>query len=72
MGMSQAKFRHPKDMTSRKDRVPLSTRVLEDTKAALEEAAKAHGISLAELSSNVLDDYADWLSDQPIKKKKSK
>jgi len=59
--MSQPKFRHPKEMSSRKDRVPLSTRVLSSTKLAGEKAAKKHGITLAELSSNVLDDYAEWL-----------
>lgn len=68
--MNQPKFRHPKDMSSRKDRVPLSTRVLADTKAILEKAAEKHGISLAELSSNVLDDYADWLRSDDSKKKK--
>ena len=68
--MNQPKFRHPKDMNSRKDRVPLSTRVLLETKALLEKAADAHGLSIAELTSNVLDDYANWLRSEGLKKKK--
>ena len=47
----------------------LSTRVLEQTKEVLEAAAKEHKISLSELCSNVLDDYADWLEKQNPKKK---
>jgi len=69
--MNQPKFRHPKDMNSRKDRVPLSTRVLQETKALLEEAADAHELSIAELTSNILDDYANWLRSEGLKKKKS-
>ena len=68
--MSQAKFRHPKEMESRKERVPLSTRVLTSTKKTLEKAAEDHSLSLAELSSNVLDDYADWLRDEANKRKR--
>lgn len=67
--MSQNKFRHPKEMNSRKERVPLSTRVLKTTKNDLEEIAEQHGLSLAELASNVLDDYAAWLK---LDKKRSK
>jgi hypothetical protein len=69
--MSQPKFRHPKEMSSRKERVPLSTRVLTATKEHLEKAAEDNGLSLAELSSNVLDDYANWLASVVPKKKKS-
>jgi hypothetical protein len=68
--MSQTKFRHPKEMSSRKERVPLSTRVLIDTKALLEKATKENGLSLAELSSNILDDYANWLKNENSKKTK--
>ena len=70
--MSQTKFRHPKEMNSRKERVPLSTRVLVDTKDALEKAAKDNGLSLAELSSNVLDDYANWLNSEKQNKPSTK
>ncbi|MFZ3229678.1 MAG: hypothetical protein WA160_05710 [Pseudobdellovibrio sp.] len=66
--MSQPKFRHPKEMNSRMERVPLSTRVLSTTKDALEKAAKENGLSLAEISSNVLDDYASWLNESGKKK----
>ena len=69
--MGQPKFRHPREMSSRKERVPLSTRVLTNTKEALEKAAKDHGLSLAELSSNVLDDYANWLVGEKAKKGRS-
>lgn len=65
--MSQPKFRHPKEMNSRKDRVPLSTRILMDTKSVLEKAAEENGLSLAELTANVLDDYASWLIDKKRK-----
>lgn len=68
--MSQTKFRHPKDMNSRKERVPLSTRVLTGTKEVLEKAAEENDLSLAELSSNILDDYANWLSAENLKKKR--
>ena len=57
-------------MSSRKERVPLSTRVLTNTRDTLEKAAKANDLSLAELTSNVLDDYANWLTEQTTKKKK--
>lgn len=65
--MSQPKFRHPREMESRKDRVPLSTRVLANTRKTLEEAADENGLSLAELASNILDDYARWLEPEPSK-----
>jgi uncharacterized protein (DUF1778 family) len=68
--MSQTKFRHPKEMSSRKERVPLSTRVLTSTKDTLEKAAKANGLSLAELCATVLDDYAGWLVEEASKKKR--
>lgn len=67
--MSQTKFRHPKDMNSRKERVPLSTRVLTSTKDILEKAAEENSLSLAELSANILDDYANWLNSENLKKK---
>ena len=47
-------------MTSRKERVPLSTRVKTDTKETLEKAAKEAGLALSEFVANVLDDYGDW------------
>lgn len=68
--MSQPKYKHPKEMISRKDRVALSTRVLEQTKETLEKAAEKHKISLSELCSNVLDDYAKWLETEGSQKKK--
>jgi uncharacterized protein (DUF1778 family) len=55
------KFRHPKDMNPKEEREPVSARLKISTKAILEEAAKKHKLSLAELISNVLDDYAEWL-----------
>ncbi|GIL17269.1 MAG: hypothetical protein BroJett040_10200 [Oligoflexia bacterium] len=68
--MSQPKFRHPKEMSSRKDRVALSTRVLDKTKRLLEKAAEKHKISLSELCSNVLDEYAEWLEKEDEQKKR--
>ncbi len=56
------KFRHPKEMESKEKRSPVSTRLKDSTKEALEKAAKAHDLTLAELISNILDDYSDWLS----------
>ena len=53
-------FRLPSEMTSRKERVPLSTRVKTDTKETLEKAAKEAGLALSEFVANVLDDYGDW------------
>lgn len=67
--MSQPKFRHPKEMGSRKERVPLSTRILLDSKEILERASQENGLSLAELTANVLDDYAKWLIEEKKKKK---
>lgn len=54
-------FRHPSEMASRKERAPLSTRVLIETKEVLEKAAKESGLALSELVANILEDYADWL-----------
>lgn len=68
--MSQPKFRHPKEMSSRKDRVALSTRVLDKTRKALEKAARVNKISLSELCSNVLDEYAEWLEKEDEQRKR--
>ena len=48
-------------MTQKRKRVPLSTRVLEETNAALKVHAKKNGMALGELAANVLDDYVIWL-----------
>jgi hypothetical protein len=50
----------PKEMASRKDRVAVSARVLTTTKEALEKAAKEGDLTLAEMISNVLEDYVRW------------
>ncbi len=47
--------------------MPLSTRILADTRKILEKAAKENGLSLAELTANVLDDYANWLGSEKKK-----
>jgi len=53
--------RLPRDMAARKKRVPLSSRVPEETAAVLRHHARKHGLSLAELTAHVLDDYVAWL-----------
>lgn len=58
------KFRHPKEMNAKEAREPVSARLKLSTKTALEEAAKKHKLPLAELISNVLDDYAKWLKNE--------
>ena len=51
----------PEDMAAKKKRLPLSTRVLEETHAVLQVHAKKNGMTLGELAANVLDDYVVWL-----------
>ena len=62
--MTDGRFRRPEQMSSRKDRVPLSTRVTTDTQEALADAAKKAKLSVAEFVANVLDDYVKWLKDK--------
>ena len=59
--MSKAKFRHPSEMQGDEVKVPVSVRVKTSTRDELELVAKKHGLSLALLVSNVLDDYVMWL-----------
>ncbi len=53
--------RLPKDMLVKRKRVPVSTRILEETAAVLAVHAKKNKMSLAELVANILDDYVIWL-----------
>jgi hypothetical protein len=53
--------RLPRDMIAKKKRVPVSTRILEETNAVLLVHAKKNQMSLAELVAHVLDDYVIWL-----------
>ncbi len=48
-------------MIAKKKRVPVSTRILEETNAVLLVHAKKNQMSLAELVAHVLDDYVIWL-----------
>ena len=59
---STAARRLPKDMVAKKKRVPLSARVLEETASTLRHHARRNGLSLAELTAHVLDDYVAWLT----------
>ena len=68
--MKDFKFRHPSQMTEHEERVPLSTRVKASTRGTLEKSAKKYGLSLAQLSANVLDDYATWLDQHEGSKSK--
>ena len=68
--MGQQKFRHPEEMQSRKERMPLSTRVMTSTFEVLSEAATLSELSLAELVANILDDYASWLKSEGSKRKR--
>jgi uncharacterized protein (DUF1778 family) len=54
-------------MAANEERTPVSARVKVQTKELLEKTAKEHGLSLALLISNVLDDYAEWLREKPKK-----
>lgn len=58
----------PCNMLVKKKRVPISGRVLEETKAVLELHAEKNGMSLTEIVGHVLDDYVVWLV-QELKKK---
>ena len=61
--MAISPFRRPSDMKGPDEkRVPASTRIKSSTKTFLEKEAKKNRIALAELLSNVIEDYATWLS----------
>ena len=64
-------FKYPHEMRKRDQRTPISSRVKTSTKEALEAAAKANKLSLGEIISNVLDDYAQWLEQAGKQKKGS-
>lgn len=58
----------PEELKSKIERVPLSTRVKEETRQILEKEAKKVKTSLSDLTAGILDEYADWL----INKRKNK
>jgi uncharacterized protein (DUF1778 family) len=61
----------PEELVTRNHkREPLSARVKSDTKKTLEKAAKSAGTSLSDLAAAILDDYADWLSEQSKRKQR--
>ena len=57
-------FRHPSEMQSPEAREPISARIPTSLKQKLEKVAKENKLSLAELVSNVLEDYARWLEEE--------
>ncbi len=57
-------FRHPSEMQSPESREPISARIPTSLKQKLEKVAKENKLSLAELVSNVLEDYARWLEEE--------
>ncbi len=54
----------PEQLKVRGQKVPLSTRVREQTRKSLEHAADESGTTLSDLASAILEDYADWLEGQ--------
>lgn len=58
----------PEELKSKFERVPLSTRVKEETRELLEKEAKKVGTSLSDLTAGILDEYVEWL----ISKRKNK
>ena len=61
------RFRRPAEMPTEEKRVPVSTRIKGSTKAVLEREAKKHGMSVATLMANVLDDYVAWRNLQALR-----
>lgn len=56
-------FRRPDEMKSdAEERVPVSARIRKSTRLLLERESKKAGLSLAEVVSNTLEDYAEWLN----------
>ncbi len=51
------------------DRVPVSARIRKSTRQLLEREAKKAGLSLAEVVSNTLEDYAQWLNGNGSRKR---
>lgn len=63
-------FRRPNEMKAdAEERVPVSARIRKSTKLLLERESKKAGLSLAEVVSNTLEDYAQWLNDGPNRKR---
>lgn len=48
--------------TDAEERVPISARIRKSTRLLLERESKKAGLSLAEVVSNTLEDYAEWLN----------
>ncbi len=64
----KANYKTPNELIGDVDeRLPLSTRVKKETKAALAKAAKDQNRKVGALAAAILDDYADWLA-QPGKR----
>ena len=57
----QSSFKKPSEYRAREERTALSCRVKVETKEYLTEQAEKAGMSLAELVSQVIEDYADFL-----------
>lgn len=55
------KYKKPSQYKQREERTALSCRVKVSTKEYLEKEAQKAGLSLAELVSNVVEDYAIYL-----------
>jgi uncharacterized protein (DUF1778 family) len=51
------------------DRVPVSARIRKSTRQLLEREAKKVGLSLAEVVSSTLEDYAHWLNESGSRKR---
>lgn len=56
------KYKDPSEYkTAKEDRLPVGARIKVSKKLTLERAAKGQGMSLGELLSKVIEDYAEWL-----------
>ncbi len=51
----------PEQLKVRGQKVPLSTRVREQTRKVLEQAAEESSTTLSDLTAAILEDYAEWL-----------
>ena len=66
---SHSKFRRPEDIEKSEPREPVSARIKQSTKRALEKASKANALSLGELIEAALEDYVAFLGEKDRKKR---
>lgn len=67
--MVRTKFKHPSELRKVVPKEPVSARISIKALKILKDAANTHEVTLSEMLSNVIEDYANWLASEESKKK---